>query len=441
MKMHKKIVKTEFTSPTLKIIIQLVWLTALVILPQLFPEILQLRYKTAITINILLALITTVFYEFLKVIWKRHGKDDRHIVNIQLLTSLILLSWFLHFFGRINGPFFFLYLLNIMESAFNLNIQFINIMVVIAAGSTIYEFTYLVLTNEIGLNLFFGIQLLIRLISLFFMRSYGLLLGRKIASERRAKERVRRTAKKVDDVTDELRKTNARLRQISALKDEFISLTSHELRTPLTAIGGSISTILEGYAGKIDDKAREFLEGAYNENLRLLRLVNNLLNISQIELGRLKFNIVKLNLLTSATNVIEVLRSQAEEKKLELVFNVEKELFVNVDEDKLREILINIIGNAIKFTDKGRVAMTVWKQDKTAIISVEDTGRGILFKDQQKLFKKFEKVDSIKAARKKGGTGLGLYICKNLIKGMDGEIWLKSEHGKATTVFFTLPLT
>ncbi|GAG31533.1 unnamed protein product, partial [marine sediment metagenome] len=159
------------------------------------------------------------------------------------------------------------------------------------------------------------------------------------------------------------------------------------------------------------------------------------------ELGRLKFNIVRLNLLTSVTNVIEVLRSQAEENELELVFNVEKELLVNADEDKLREVLINIIGNAIKFTDKGRVAVTVWKQDKTAIISVEDTGRGILFKDQQKLFKKFERIDSIKAAKKKGGTGLGLYICKNLIKGMDGEIWLKSEHGKGTTVFFTLPLS
>ena len=146
-KLYKEIKRIEFPSPISKIIIQLIWLTVLVILPQLFPEIIQLRYKTAITINILLAFISTIFYEFLKIIWKKRGKNENFIVNIQLLTSIILLSWFLHVFGRINGPFFFLYLLSIMESAFNLNIQFINIMVAIAAGSTVYEFTYLVLTN------------------------------------------------------------------------------------------------------------------------------------------------------------------------------------------------------------------------------------------------------------------------------------------------------
>ena len=241
-------------------------------------------------------------------------------------------------------------------------------------------------------------------------------------------------------ISQSLRKTNKRLKQVSALKDEFVSLTSHELRTPLTAIGGSLSTVLEGYAGKVGDKTREFLEGAYSENTRLLRLVNNFLNISRIEARRLKFNIVPLNLNEVATAALETIKTQAEEKKLKLIFEPQENLIVQADEDKLREIIINLCANAIKFTEAGQVTFTAWRQGEMVIVAVEDTGRGIMPQDQQKLFRKFEQVDGIKASKKKGGTGLGLYICKNLIEGMGGEIWLNSEHNKGSTFYFTLPL-
>jgi len=241
-------------------------------------------------------------------------------------------------------------------------------------------------------------------------------------------------------IAQNLRKTNRRLRQVSALKDEFVSLTSHELRTPLTAIGGSLSTVLEGYAGRVDDKAKEFLEGAFNENTRLLRLVNNLLNISRIEAGRLKFNIVPSDLNEVIRAALETLKTQAEEKKLSLIFDPQENLIVQADEDKLREIIINLCGNALKFTEVGHVGVTTWRQGELAIVAVEDTGRGILPQDQQKLFKKFMQADGTKATKKKGGTGLGLYICKNLIEGMGGEIWLQSEHTKGSTFYFTLPL-
>ncbi|HUV46510.1 MAG TPA: ATP-binding protein [Candidatus Bathyarchaeia archaeon] len=244
----------------------------------------------------------------------------------------------------------------------------------------------------------------------------------------------------VKKATSALEKTNKRLRQVSALKDEFVSLTSHELRTPLTAIGGSLSTVLEGYAGKVSEKTREFLEGAFSENTRLLRLVNNLLNISRIEAGRLKFNIAPLNLNEVVIAALETIKTQAEEKKLKLIFEPRENLIVQADEGKLREIIINLCGNAIKFTEVGQVAVTAWRHGEVAIVAVEDTGPGILPQDQQKLFRKFEQVDGIKASKKKGGTGLGLYICKNLIEAMGGEIWLKSEDNKGSTFYFTLPL-
>jgi signal transduction histidine kinase len=243
----------------------------------------------------------------------------------------------------------------------------------------------------------------------------------------------------IDKATEALQTTNEKLRNVSALKDEFVSLTSHELRTPLTAIAGSLSTVLEGFAGKVGPKTREFLAGAYNENLRLIRLVNNLLNISRIESGRLKFLPSNFDLALIIKEVIENLKTEALEKKIELLANCEAKTMVYADQDKVREILINLVGNAIKFTDKGRVAVTAWIQDGLAVVQVEDSGRGILPENQQKLFKKFERVDNSEANRAKGGTGLGLYICKNLLKGMNGDIWLKSNYGTGTTFYFTLP--
>jgi len=232
-----------------------------------------------------------------------------------------------------------------------------------------------------------------------------------------------------------LKQTNERLKRISALKDEFVSLTSHELRTPLTAIGGSLSTILEGYAGKMDKEAEEFLEGAYNENQRLLRLVNNLLNISRIEAGRLKYQITNFNLLKILESVAGTLQGQLKEKGLKLKYNVFEKALVKADQDKVQEVFFNLIGNAVKFTDKGEIKVTAWKQSKTVVVAVEDTGQGIGKKDQKKLFQKFERV----VGSNKKGTGLGLYICKTVIEGMQGNIWLKSKKEVGTTFYFTLP--
>jgi len=215
-------------------------------------------------------------------------------------------------------------------------------------------------------------------------------------------------------------------------------LTSHELRTPLTAIGGSLSTILEGYAGKLSQEAKEFLEGAYNESQRLLRLVSNLLNISRIEAGRLKYEITNFNLLKIIQEAVDSLGGQAKEKGIDLVFGAMDKPLVKADQDKVREVLVNLIGNAIKFIDQGRVAVSCWRQGNQVLAAVEDSGPGIASQDQKKLFRKFERVVGQRDKDKKG-TGLGLYICQTLIKGMGGEIWLKSVSGKGTVFFFTLP--
>lgn len=440
-KKHRRGIQTlRLVASGTKIWNQLMMFIVVGILPLLFPQWIYIKDQKIVFIIVGLALITSAIYEVWRSYLEKQGKDSTLIINIQLLTSVLLLTGFLHFFGRINGPFFVLYLLTIMESYLNRNIFLASIVVGTMIFTTTTEFAWLIFQKEIVLGFIPGVGFMVRIISLIFMSTYGSVLGQKIMSEEKARSRAQTAADRLKETTESLKRTNVKLKQISALKGEFVSLTSHELRTPLIAIAGSLSTILEGFAGKINARVKEFLEGAYNENSRLLRLVNNLLNISRIEAGRLKFDIAPLDLKEAISRTFESLAIQAKERKLDLVFESEAKLLVRADKDKVREVLVNLVGNAIKFTNQGRVAVYAGKQGKLALVGVEDTGRGILPQDQPKLFKKFERVDGVESSEKKGGTGLGLYICKNLIEGMEGEIWLQSEHGKGSTFFFTLPL-
>lgn len=241
----------------------------------------------------------------------------------------------------------------------------------------------------------------------------------------------------VKKATTDLSRTNRKLREVSALKDEFVSLASHELRTPMTAIGGSISTILDGYTGKITQKSREFLEAAYNENARLIRLVNNLLNISRIEAGRLKYDYSEFDLVLIIKEVMENLLSQAKEKGLVLKSKVGKgSVLVRADKDKVREILVNLVGNGIKYTKKGTVTVGLSEKKGKVVCEVADTGIGMGKEEIKKLFKKFSRLDG--SRMEAGGTGLGLYICRVLVTGMKEKIWVESTKEKGSRFFFSM---
>lgn len=249
-----------------------------------------------------------------------------------------------------------------------------------------------------------------------------------------------RLQEEIEKATGDLRRANEQLKELDKLKDEFVSLASHELRTPMTAIRGSLATILEGYAGEVSPQAREFLTAAYNENDRLIRLVNNLLNISRIEAGRLTFNIETVNMDGIITEVISNLERAAKEKSLFLVYERKGDVpKVRADSDKVREVLINLIGNAIKFTHKGGLTVRTMRKDAVVVTSVTDTGSGIAKTDQDLLFKKFSQVQG-SYAKTSGGTGLGLYISKQIVEGLGGKIWLDSTIGIGSTFYFSLPV-
>lgn len=241
---------------------------------------------------------------------------------------------------------------------------------------------------------------------------------------------------------ENLEDANARLRELDKLKDEFVSLASHELRTPMAAIRGSVSTVLEGYAGEITSQTREFLAAAYNENDRLIRLVNNLLNTSRIEAGRLSFTVSRLELPIIINEVVKNLQMAAKEKNLYLIYEPFGFLpQIQGDEDKLKEVIINLIGNGIKFTSQGGLTIRTVVEGNFVKTSVADTGTGIHKEDFDLLFKKFSQVKrDQKYTKSYGGTGLGLYLSQKIIEGLGGKIWLESEVGKGTTFLFTLPI-
>lgn len=246
--------------------------------------------------------------------------------------------------------------------------------------------------------------------------------------------------KEVQKATESLRNSNNRLKEVSELKDEFVSLASHELRTPMTAVSGTIATILDGFTGKVNKETKEFLLESKNEIDRLLRMVNNLLNISRIESGRIKYDLEKFDAWPIIKTVFANLQPLAEEKGLKLVLpspKSETKLTLYADKDKLEEVLTNLIGNSIKYTEKGSVSLAVAKKNRTVVFSVTDTGIGITPEDQKKLFRRFSRIKEGRTTAK--GTGLGLYICKIMVGGMKGKIWVESAVGKGSRFVFILP--
>jgi len=250
-------------------------------------------------------------------------------------------------------------------------------------------------------------------------------------------EKIRETAK-------QLSRANERLLELDKLKDEFVGVASHELRTPMTAIKGFIWMVLEGKGGKLASKQKYYLGKASEGVERMLNLINDMLDVSRIESGAMKLEKVKGSLPELVNEVISELRVKAEGKGLSLAFQEPQSAVPDLlfDPGKIREVLVNLVGNAIKYTDSGEVTVSVEKGDDGFVITtVSDTGRGISPDDLGKLFKKFGRLDnSFVTTAESGGTGLGLYIAKSLVEAHGGKITVESELGKGSAFRFTLPV-
>ncbi len=230
-------------------------------------------------------------------------------------------------------------------------------------------------------------------------------------------------------------------REIADMKNEFVSTVSHELRTPLTSIKGYVDLILDGSAGDINEMQEEFL-GIVKENSdRLVELINEMLDISRIESGRVHLKVEPLDISNSIDGAVDTFRAVLSQTDRSIDVHVPENLpQVVADPDRVGQVLINLISNAIKYSPGGgKVSITAGETGDFVTVSVSDQGLGISREDQKRLFTKFYRVDTA-MTREIGGTGLGLSISKTIVELLGGEIGCKSRPGKGSTFWFSLPL-
>jgi NtrC-family two-component system sensor histidine kinase KinB len=229
-----------------------------------------------------------------------------------------------------------------------------------------------------------------------------------------------------------------RLKEVEKLKSEFIMAASHELRTPLTGMGMSIDLLLEHAGQGLAEKDRELLKAAHEEVHRMKALVNDLLDLSRIEAGRIELEFEKVPVQTLFDHVQEVFKDQAEMKQVKLAIEPAGELpEVRADANKATWVLTNLVSNALRYVSHdGEIRITAKKIGSHVHLSVIDNGPGIPSEYQTKIFQKFVQVKG----RQSGGTGLGLAICKEIVRAHGGAIWVESSPGHGSTFTFTLPV-
>ena len=239
---------------------------------------------------------------------------------------------------------------------------------------------------------------------------------------------------------EQLKQANIRLQEMDQLKSVFLASMSHELRTPLNSIIGYTGLILMGMAGEINQEQREQLTVVKRNANHLLSLINDILDISRIEAGKVELSLEEFSLDDVVREVMETLSPAANEKGLELLTEVPEDITLFSDTRRVKQVLVNLVGNAVKFTDQGSIKIAARVQgDENLEIRVVDTGIGIKKEDVYKLFQPFQQM-GVSLTKKHEGTGLGLYLTKKLVTILGGDISAKSEYGTGSEFIFILPL-
>lgn len=244
--------------------------------------------------------------------------------------------------------------------------------------------------------------------------------------------------KKVKDATKDLRKANRELRHLDKLKDEFVYIATHELKTPVTVMKGYVSMIQNGDYGEVPKKLKTALDEINAANLQLVQLVNDLLGIARSEATSMKVKTKPTQICPVVDDTLSGLEPLAKQKSLKLSHTCgTSKLMVMSDPDRLKEVVNNLVSNAIKYSDSGTISITHVVEKDHIVTHVTDQGVGLSKEDQKRIFTRFFRAEE--QAGRVPGTGLGTFIVKQLVEKMGGKIWFQSQLGKGTTFSFSLP--
>jgi len=268
---------------------------------------------------------------------------------------------------------------------------------------------------------------------------FGIVLVKYVKREIEQKENLEKLRLKLEESNLKLENANDRLKVLDKMKTEFVSLASHQLRSPLTAIKGYTSMLLEGDYGEMNPKVKETVEKVMESSNNLTLVVEDLLNVSKIEQGGMKYDMAKFDFGELVSKTAEELSITAEKKGLKFSYNINSShsYFTKGDKEKLRQIIVNIIDNSIKYTKEGKILVSLDSQNGKILLSIKDTGAGVSREEKENLFKKFSRGEGSKLNA--SGSGLGLYLVKEIVEAHKGRVWVESEGvGKGSTFFVEL---
>ena len=262
-----------------------------------------------------------------------------------------------------------------------------------------------------------------------------------ITERKKAEQELRERNEQLKAQREELVRKATELELVSQAKSEFLASMSHELRTPLSAVIGFSELMLDGIPGEINDEQRGCLNDILDSGRRLLSLINDILDLSKVEAGKIELKPQNLDIANIVSDVVQIIKPVLNKNRQEIEVSVTQGLpKVRGDKNRLEQILLNLLSNASKFTDQGgRMRIHVGRKGDYCQVAVIDTGIGIKKEDQEHVFEAFVQGETL-SDRKKEGTGLGLTLTKRFVEAIGGRIWMESEYGKGSTFIFTIPL-
>ncbi len=255
-----------------------------------------------------------------------------------------------------------------------------------------------------------------------------------------SKDEIGILAETFNTMSTTIQKKEEEAKKIEQAKDEFLAMITHELKTPLVPIQGYADILLGEHLGQLNKNQKERLEVIKSSSATLLQLISDLLDAQKLDLGQLKIKRQTDNLRTTIQKTITAMAPQALTDEIDLTYNVKRDIYAFYDDERISQVLTNLIKNSLRAgsSKTGKVEVLIEEMPSEVKISVKDNGRGIPKDSLDKVFRKFYQVDT-STTREKGGSGLGLSICKGIVEAHGGKIWVESELGKGSTFSFTLP--